>query len=191
MRVDDIANRLRRHRADRGKQARAFARAAAGIDHRDRIVADDEADIGGVALVGLVHHVDVADVNVDAGRDLGDGQRRRALVALLRMAIARRQAKTKIVPRTIAHEIQCPLAHAIRMGMPRLAGESTASANRLVVLAVHVLRRTRWRLGLRSNSARTRRDASGIARTLRLHRLQIITCLCCKELPKLFLLLAS
>ena len=44
MRVDDIANRLWRHRADRGKQARSFARAAAGIDDRNRIVADDEAE---------------------------------------------------------------------------------------------------------------------------------------------------
>ena len=74
MRVDDIANRLWRHRADRGKQAGSFARAAAGIDDRNRIVADDEADVGDVALIGLVHHIDVADVDVDPGRDLGDGQ---------------------------------------------------------------------------------------------------------------------
>ena len=73
MRIDDIANRLRRHVADRGKQARAFAHAAAGINHRHRIVADDEADIGGVTLIGLTHHVDIADVNVDAGCDLGGG----------------------------------------------------------------------------------------------------------------------
>ena len=78
----DIANRLRRHRADRGQQARTFARAAAGVDHGHRIVADDEADIGGIALVGLVHHLDIADVDVDARRNFGDRQRRRRIFLL-------------------------------------------------------------------------------------------------------------
>lgn len=44
--VDDIADRLLGARTDCREQAPPFADAAAGIDHRDGIIADDEADIG-------------------------------------------------------------------------------------------------------------------------------------------------
>ena len=63
-----------------GKQSRAFARAAAGIDHRDTIGADDEADIGDAAFVGFVHQIDGAEVNIDARRNLRDRQRRERLL---------------------------------------------------------------------------------------------------------------
>ena len=76
VRVDDVANRLLRYRSDCGKQPCAFARAAAGVDDGNRFLADDEAGVGRVTLVGFAHHVDVANMGVDAGRDLGDRQRR-------------------------------------------------------------------------------------------------------------------
>src|SRR6185312_8460059 len=65
VRIDDIANRLQRHAADRRQQTRALANAATGINNRNRIAADDEADIGSVALIGLGHQFDVTDMNID------------------------------------------------------------------------------------------------------------------------------
>ena len=52
----------------------SFAHAAAGIDHGDRVVADDESDIGNRALVLARHQRDFADMHEYAGRNFGDGQ---------------------------------------------------------------------------------------------------------------------
>ena len=70
VRVNDVTNRLRRYLAERSEETRALARAAAGVDHGDRVVADNKPNIGGVALIGRAHHVDIADVNINAWRDL-------------------------------------------------------------------------------------------------------------------------
>ena len=88
--IDDVANRLGCYLTDRGKQPRAFACAAAGIDHGDGITADDEPGIGGVTLICLAHQIDIADVNVDTRCNLGDGPRCRCL-RLLGEASARTQ----------------------------------------------------------------------------------------------------
>jgi len=71
----DVADRPAGHRANRRVQLLAFGRAAAVIDHHDRFVADDEADIGDgvVVLVGRVlmdalAHED-ARLAVEAGLD--------------------------------------------------------------------------------------------------------------------------
>ena len=74
--VDDIADRLVGARADRRKQPLAFTHAAAGIDHSDRVVADDEADIGNVAFVLARHQRGLALMHEHAGRDLADRQHR-------------------------------------------------------------------------------------------------------------------
>src|SRR6185437_11235593 len=76
MGIDHVANGLRRYVADGGKQSLAFAGAAAGVDHGHRVVADDEAEIGGIALVRLAHDSDIADMDVDTRRNFGDRQRR-------------------------------------------------------------------------------------------------------------------
>ena len=70
--VDDIADRLFGAGTDRREQSPSLAYAAAGIDHSDRIVADDEADIGGRSLVFACHEFSHADVNENARRDFAD-----------------------------------------------------------------------------------------------------------------------
>ena len=67
MSVDHVADRLGRPRTDRGQQPAALARAAAGIDHRNGVVADDESDVGNGAFVVAAHERQGADVNEDAG----------------------------------------------------------------------------------------------------------------------------
>src|SRR6185437_8114527 len=76
MRIDHVTNGLGRYVADGGKQSLAFAGAAAGVDDGHRVVADDEAEIGGIALVRLAHDSDIADMDVDTRRNFGDRQRR-------------------------------------------------------------------------------------------------------------------
>jgi len=122
VRVDDIAHRLCRHLPDRGEQGFAFAGATAGIDYRYRIVADDEACIGGVALIGGGHHVDATDVNVDAGGDLGDGQRHDRRLRL--RGAPERQHQNQNHPKDVAHETQCPFRTSTEMGMANCEGAS-------------------------------------------------------------------
>ena len=52
----------------------AFANAAAGIDHRDRVVADDESDIGDRAVVLARHQRDLAGMHEYSGRDFAHRQ---------------------------------------------------------------------------------------------------------------------
>ena len=74
MRVDDIPDRFVGPGANGGQELPSFANAAAGIDHGDRIRADDKADIGDRALVLARHQGDRADVDEDTRRDFRDGQ---------------------------------------------------------------------------------------------------------------------
>ncbi len=115
MGIDDVAYRLRRHGADRRKKPFTFARAAAGIDHRDRFIADDEADIGGVALIRLVHHLDGTDVNIDAGRDFGHRQRRDRLLFPGEANVASQQADGN-QPQDGARETRRPRCAPIATG---------------------------------------------------------------------------
>jgi hypothetical protein len=74
--INDVPNRLRRHCADRRQQPAPFAHGC----RRCRITAtalaaDDKSDVGDGALVLPRHHGDGADVDIEAGRDLGHGQR--------------------------------------------------------------------------------------------------------------------
>ena len=74
VRVDDISDRLVGAGADRSQQPLAFANAAAGVDHRHRVVADDEPDIGGRALVLAGHQRDLADMHEYFRRDFAHRQ---------------------------------------------------------------------------------------------------------------------
>ena len=56
------------------EQRLADARAAAGIDDGDGIVADDEAGVGDVAGVARREQLVAALVHEDAGRDLVNGE---------------------------------------------------------------------------------------------------------------------
>jgi hypothetical protein len=61
----------------RREQRLAFRPAAAGIDDRDTLVADDETQVGDVAQVVRVGDLLSAGAQIDTGRDLGDLQRLR------------------------------------------------------------------------------------------------------------------
>ena len=74
VRIDDVPDRLFGVRANCGEQLFTFAQAAARIDHRDRIAADDEPDIGDGAFVFPRHQFRRANVHKDPGRDLADRQ---------------------------------------------------------------------------------------------------------------------
>ena len=52
----------------------SFANAAAGVDHRDRVLADDESDIGDVAVVLARHQRGLALMHEYAWGDLADRQ---------------------------------------------------------------------------------------------------------------------
>jgi hypothetical protein len=51
MGINDIADGFVRARANGCEQLPALAHAAAGIDHGDRLIADDKADIGDGAVI--------------------------------------------------------------------------------------------------------------------------------------------
>ena len=52
----------------------AFANATAGVDHRNRAVADDESDIGGRAVVLARHQRDLAGMHEYFRRDFAHRQ---------------------------------------------------------------------------------------------------------------------
>ena len=66
MAVDHIADGFGGQRPDGGEQPRAFAHAAAGIDHGDQVLSDDDTDVGDVALVLRGHQRGFPEVHVDA-----------------------------------------------------------------------------------------------------------------------------
>ena len=51
-----------------------FANATAGVDHRNRVVADDESDIGSRAVVLARHQRDLAGMHEYFGRDFAHRQ---------------------------------------------------------------------------------------------------------------------
>src|SRR5262249_22981216 len=75
MRVDDIADGLGRMGADRSKQPASLAHAAAGINDRDSVVADDETEIGNGTLVVMGHKLERADMSKHSTRQLRYGER--------------------------------------------------------------------------------------------------------------------
>ena len=60
---DDIPDRLVGVRANGREQFLALGHAAAGVDHRHRVGADDEADIGDGAFVGVRHEFGRAEMH--------------------------------------------------------------------------------------------------------------------------------
>src|SRR6266702_2603809 len=80
VRVDDVSDWLFGAGANGREQLSSFAHAAAGIDHRNRFVADDETDIGSRALILTCHQRGQAMVHERSGCDFAD--RRRALPRL-------------------------------------------------------------------------------------------------------------
>ena len=69
--VDHVADRLGRAGADRRQQPAPFTHAAAAIDHRDPLVADDKSEIGNRTFVVTRHEREGAGVNKDPARHLG------------------------------------------------------------------------------------------------------------------------
>ena len=67
--VDDVANELLRLFAQRREEGAAFDQAAARVDHRDRVVADDRSEIGDVARIFPGHEGSFALMGVNAGGD--------------------------------------------------------------------------------------------------------------------------
>ena len=80
VRVDDVSDWLFGAGANGREQLSSFAHAAAGIDHRNRFVADDETGIGSRALILTCHQRGQAMMHERSGCDFAD--RRRALPRL-------------------------------------------------------------------------------------------------------------
>ena len=75
-------------------QALALANAAAGVDHRDRAIADDEADIGDRAFVVARHQCGFAVVHEYSGRDFAHRQSLGSVPALRSICRAPRAARS-------------------------------------------------------------------------------------------------
>jgi hypothetical protein len=74
MRIDDVADRLTCPCVNGCHQLPSFTNAATCIDHRDRVLANDETDIGDRAVVLTRHLRGFAIVHEHAIRDGIDGQ---------------------------------------------------------------------------------------------------------------------
>ena len=70
--VDDIANGFAGAGADGREQPATLLGAAAGVDDRDGIVADDESQIGNRAFVVMAHDRERADMNEHSRRRFRD-----------------------------------------------------------------------------------------------------------------------
>ena len=86
VRVDHIADRLVGDAADGQQQTLADGDAAAGVDHGDGILSDDDAEIGDVACIVRRRQRDLSEMRVVAVRDVlhrqrHDGVRHRASAA--------------------------------------------------------------------------------------------------------------
>src|SRR5581483_8157852 len=104
-------------RADGAEKLASFAHAAAGIDHRDRVVAHDESDIGDGAFVLARHQGDGADMDEDAGSDFGDGQGRLSRMGERRGRKRGKQRKTTYNSFARSHRIvtsEVPICVAAR-----------------------------------------------------------------------------
>ena len=75
MGINDVPNWLRRHCADRCKQASPFPQASPAVNHSDSAAADYKSDIGDCTLVLRCHHSNGTDVDINTRRDLSHGQR--------------------------------------------------------------------------------------------------------------------
>jgi hypothetical protein len=73
MGVDDVADRLGRHPADLGDERAGRLRVEKAVDHKDRVIADDEAGIGAGFMLGPV------DRGVDVRSDLFEVEGKRRL----------------------------------------------------------------------------------------------------------------
>ena len=77
--VDDIADRLLRPLAQSGEKGAPFDEAAARVDHRDGVVADDRAEIGDVARIFPRHQGSFALMRIYARRDFLERKGRRRI----------------------------------------------------------------------------------------------------------------
>src|SRR5262249_55247212 len=68
--INDVPNRLRRHCADRCKEAEPFTQASPAVNHSDSVAADYESDIGDCTLVLRCHHSNGTNVGINTRRDL-------------------------------------------------------------------------------------------------------------------------
>ena len=73
VRIDDVTDRLVGPRTNSCHQSPSLAKTATGIDHGDRILSDDETDIGNRAVVLARHLRGLAVVHEHAIRDGVDG----------------------------------------------------------------------------------------------------------------------
>src|SRR5579859_6130604 len=81
VRIYDEADWLFRMRSNSREQLLALAHAPSRIDHRDRLAADDEAEIGDGALIFPRHQCRCPQVYKESGCDLAD---RKGALPLLR-----------------------------------------------------------------------------------------------------------
>ena len=88
--VDDVADGRGRAGADRGAQPLPFADTAAGIDHRDCLVADHESNIGDRPFIVPRHQCEGAGMHEYPRRYFGDDQ---WLDRLLRMGSKKQGAE--------------------------------------------------------------------------------------------------
>ena len=75
MRIDDVADRLAGPGTNSRHQLSSLAQAATRIDHRDRVLANDETDIGNPAVVLTRHLRGLAGVHEHAIRNGANRQR--------------------------------------------------------------------------------------------------------------------
>jgi len=75
VRVDNVANRLVGHARNRRGELAALAHAAAGIDHCDRVITNNETDIGDRPCIRWRGQLDQAFMREYAGRYFLERQR--------------------------------------------------------------------------------------------------------------------
>src|SRR5262249_3388554 len=94
MRADDVSDRLVGAGADRRQQPPSLTHTAAGVDHRDRLVTDDEADIGDRAVVLARHQRSLTLMHEQAWSHFADVKRLRRCARSGQRAENGKRAKT-------------------------------------------------------------------------------------------------
>src|SRR5262249_22128255 len=116
MGVDHVADRFCGHGADRSTQPAPLAHAATGVDHGDRLIADDETDIGNATFIVGGHQFIHAKVDETRGGFFGNLER---LVGHLRVSKRNQPAKGEDRARELLYEIADAAAQATWLAVGR------------------------------------------------------------------------